>query len=88
MLSGTVSFDEPADAVHGHPQHGVHVGGVEVVDLACAELVDHQEDGPGSEPAISAGTGVAAPSGEGGQGDSVSLVPTAPPLPPPHAALP
>src|SRR5438094_4549777 len=44
-LSGTgVAFDQPPHSVDGHLQHAVHVRGVEVMDLAGAELVDAEVD--------------------------------------------
>src|SRR5438132_8153533 len=49
-LSGMgVAGDEPPNRVDGDLQHPVHVGGVEVMDLAGAELVDAEVDGPGSQ---------------------------------------
>src|SRR6267378_8076852 len=46
-LRGTrVAFDQPPDGVDGDRQHAVHVGRVEMVDLAGAQLVDAQVDGP------------------------------------------
>src|SRR5438105_15937831 len=41
-----IAFDQPPDGVDGDRQHAVHVGRVEVVDLAGTELVDAEVDRP------------------------------------------
>src|SRR6185437_4923804 len=43
-FSGTVALDQPSKRVDGHAQHAVHVLRVEVMDLACAQLVDAEVD--------------------------------------------
>src|SRR6266536_4856457 len=51
-LSGNcVALDEPADGVDRHRKHAVHVGRVEVMDLADADLVDAKTDGAGAHAA-------------------------------------
>src|SRR5438105_14815265 len=46
--SGTVGLDQPADRVDRNPQHAVHEGGVQVVDLSSAHLVDAEQDDAGA----------------------------------------
>src|SRR6266536_3929359 len=46
--SGIV-YDEAADGVDGHPEHAVHEGGVQVMDLTRAQLVDAEQDHPRPE---------------------------------------
>src|SRR5216684_6380585 len=43
-FSGTVVLDQPLQRVHGDPQHAVHVGRIEVMNLARSELVDAEVD--------------------------------------------